>query len=88
MMLEEKRIPYTVEKVNMRCYGDKSESFLAKVPGGLLPVLELDGRVITESSEIMAVLEREFPGKPLMPPTGTPEHKHASIPLSTCAAPR
>jgi hypothetical protein len=31
LQLEEKRIPYTIEKINMRCYGDKPPSFLAKV---------------------------------------------------------
>ena len=29
----------------MRCYGDKPREFLAKVPNGLLPVLEVDGQV-------------------------------------------
>jgi glutathione S-transferase len=78
-MLEEKRIPYRVEKINMRCYGDKPESFLAKVPRGLLPVLELDGRVITESAEIMAVLEVEFTQVPMLPAEGTAEHKCANF---------
>ena len=31
LQLEEKRIPYTMEKINMRCYGDKSPEYLAKV---------------------------------------------------------
>jgi glutathione S-transferase len=83
MMLEEKKIPYTVEKINMRCYGDKPDSFLQKVPRGLLPVVELDGKIITESSEIMSTLEREFPEAPLMPPAGTPVHKCGSL---SCAA--
>jgi hypothetical protein len=48
---------YKMEKVNMRSYGDKPQSFLSKVPGGLLPVIELDGRVITESLDIMMLLE-------------------------------
>lgn len=39
LQLEEKRIPYTIEKINMRCYGDKPASFMAKVPRGLLPVI-------------------------------------------------
>lgn len=52
----------------MRCYGDKPESFLAKVPRGLLPVIELDGQVMTESAEIMKVLEYEFRDVPLLPP--------------------
>lgn len=34
MQLEEKRIPYEIEKINMRCYGDKPASFMAKVREG------------------------------------------------------
>jgi glutathione S-transferase len=49
-----------------------------QVPSGLLPVLELDGRVVTESAVIMNLLEEAFPGhKPLMPPPGTPERARA-----------
>jgi len=78
LQLEEKRIPYVMEKINMRCYGDKPPSFLRQVPSGLLPVLELDGRVVTESSVIMALLEEAFPDHtPLMPPAGTPERARA-----------
>ncbi len=59
--------------------GDKPASFMAMVPSGLLPVLELDGRVVTESSVIMSLLEREFPDhKPLMPPEGSAEAARAS----------
>ena len=50
MQLEEKRIPYRVEKINMRCYRDKKRSFTAKVPSGMLPVMEIDGRLVTESA--------------------------------------
>jgi glutathione S-transferase len=78
LQLEEKRIPYVIQKENMRCYGPKSPSFMAMVPSGLLPVLELDGRVVTESAVIMALLEDAFPDhKPLMPPAGTPERARA-----------
>lgn len=45
----------------MRSYGDKPQSFLSKVPGGLLPVIELDGRVQTESVDIMMLLEEVRP---------------------------
>ena len=49
-----------------------------QVPGGLLPVLEIDGRVVTESSVIMALLEEEFPEhRPLMPVKGTQERARA-----------
>jgi len=60
MLLEEKRIPYRVEKINMRSYGDKPRAFLEKVPNGLLPAIELDGRLLTDSIPIMLALERTF----------------------------
>ena len=78
MQLEEKRIPYRVEKINMRCYGDKKPSFTAKVPSGMLPVMEIDGVLITDSAAIAAALEREFPETPLLPEDGTPERARAS----------
>lgn len=63
-LLEEKQVPYTMEKINMRSYGDKPRSFLDKVPNGLLPVIELDGRVYTESMDIMMLLEKVQPFLP------------------------
>eukprot|EP00889_Picochlorum_renovo_P000557 jgi/Picre1/27587/NNA_000552.t1 len=60
LQLEEKKIPYVIEKINMRCYGDKPREFLEKVPSGLLPVLEVNGQVITESAVIQQLLESGF----------------------------
>eukprot|EP00746_Dinoflagellata_sp_MGD_P136062 gnl/MRDRNA2_/MRDRNA2_70050_c0_seq1.p1 gnl/MRDRNA2_/MRDRNA2_70050_c0~~gnl/MRDRNA2_/MRDRNA2_70050_c0_seq1.p1 ORF type:complete len:516 (-),score=98.49 gnl/MRDRNA2_/MRDRNA2_70050_c0_seq1:248-1645(-) len=78
LQLEEKQIPHKVEKINMRCYGDKPREFLQKVPMGLLPVLEVDGEVITESSRIMQVLEDDFPEyKALLPPRGSKDRVEA-----------
>ena len=51
----------------MRSYGDKPKWFLDKVPSGLLPVIELDGKMITESLVIMQILDETFPGRPLLP---------------------
>ncbi|CAE8637294.1 unnamed protein product [Polarella glacialis] len=62
IMLEEKQVPYKIELINMRSYGDKPPAFLAKVPRGLLPALELDGKMYTESLEIMAMLDDLFSG--------------------------
>tara|TARA_B100001142_G_scaffold329924_1_gene395145 strand:- start:2262 stop:3590 length:1329 start_codon:yes stop_codon:yes gene_type:complete len=67
MMIEEKKIPCRIERINMRSYGDKPDWFLKKVPSGLLPVIELDGEMMTESLVIMQVLEREFPDIPMLP---------------------
>ena len=61
MQLEEKRIPYRVEKINMRCYGKKSREYQRLVPSGMLPALELDGSLVLESDAIMSKLEQAFP---------------------------
>lgn len=61
-LIEEKKIPCRIERINMRSYGPKPRAFLDKVRGGLLPVIELDGQVVTESLVIMQLLEQEFPG--------------------------
>ena len=47
-------------KINMRSYGDKPKAFLDKVPNGLLPAIELDGELMTESLQIMARIERVY----------------------------
>lgn len=60
LFLEEKRVPYRVAKVTMRCYGKKEQWYLKKVPNGMLPALELDGRMITESDDILLALEAAF----------------------------
>ena len=60
LWLEFRRIPYRIRKVTMRCYGPKESWFPAQVPSGMLPALELDGRLITESDEILIALEQAF----------------------------
>lgn len=79
MMLEEKRIPYRVEKINMRSYGEKPAWYLAKVPSGLLPAISLDGQLMTESLAIMQTLEAEFPQpQPMLPSRGSREFDEAN----------
>ncbi len=60
LWLEEKQVPYRVEKVTMFCYGDKESWYKRKVPSGMLPAIDLDGRIITESDDILLALERVF----------------------------
>jgi glutathione S-transferase len=60
LWLEEKQIPYRIEKVTMFCYGTKEDWYKRKVPSGMLPALELDGRIITESDDILMALENAF----------------------------
>jgi glutathione S-transferase len=60
LWLEEKQIPYRIEKVTMFCYGEKESWYKRKVPSGMLPAIELDGRIVTESDDILLVLEQAF----------------------------
>ena len=60
MFLEEKRIPYRIRKVTMFCYGQKEDWYKRICPNGMLPALELDGRLITESDRIIGSLEAAF----------------------------
>ncbi|PZV05757.1 MAG: glutathione S-transferase [Leptolyngbya sp.] len=60
LWLEEKQIPYRIEKVTMFCYGQKESWYKRKVPSGMLPAIELDDRIITESDDILIALERVF----------------------------
>ncbi len=60
LWLEEKQIPYRIEKVTMFCYGEKESWYKRKVPSGMLPAIELKGRIITESDDILIALEQVF----------------------------
>lgn len=60
LWLEEKQIPYRIEKVTMFCYGEKEHWYKQLVPSGMLPAVNLDGRLITESDDILMALEQCF----------------------------
>lgn len=75
LWLEEKQIPYRIEKVTMFCYGEKERWYKQIVPSGMLPAVKLDGRLITESDEILLELEDAFE------PLGISLLDQAAIPL-------
>ncbi len=60
LWLEEKQIPYRIEKVTMFCYGEKEQWYKRKVPSGMLPAVEFDGQIITESDDILIALESAY----------------------------
>ena len=43
LWLEEKQVPYKVEKITMFCYGEKEAAYKRLVPNGMLPALSIDG---------------------------------------------
>lgn len=60
LWLEEKQIPYRIRKVTMFCYGTKEQWYKQIVPSGMLPAIEIDGRIITESDDILIALEQVY----------------------------
>ena len=50
---------------------------IAQVPSGLLPAMELDGKLVIESADIMWALEEAFPESALLPPQGSRERQRA-----------
>tara|TARA_Y100000589_G_scaffold177003_1_gene167798 strand:+ start:59 stop:1288 length:1230 start_codon:yes stop_codon:yes gene_type:complete len=60
LWLELKKVPYKIKKINMFCYGEKESWFLKKVRSGKLPAIELNGKIITESDNIIYYLEKEY----------------------------
>jgi glutathione S-transferase len=69
LTLEEKQIPYKVEKINMRCYGEKPASFTRIQPGGQIPVAVIDGITYGQSNDILWALEEKFPDYKSMKPS-------------------
>lgn len=66
LSLAEKRIE--VELIEER-YWEKSADFLRRNPAGKVPVLKLDGRLMSESAAICEYIEEKYPEPPLMPKT-------------------
>lgn len=60
LYLEFKKIPYRVETVPLSFYGIKPAWYTQKVPSGLVPAIDLDGKTVEGSLEIMQLLENTF----------------------------
>lgn len=66
LSLAEKRIE--VELIETR-YWEKAPEFLRRNPAGKVPILNIDGKTLTESGPINEYLEERYPTPPLMPNT-------------------
>lgn len=64
LSLAEKRIE--VELLETR-YWEKAPEFLRRNPAGKVPILNIDGKTLTESGPINEYLEERYPTPPLMP---------------------
>lgn len=53
--------------IDLRAGDQKSAAYLALNPQGLVPALEVDGKVLTQSPAILEWLEERFPTPPLLP---------------------
>lgn len=64
-----KRQAYETQGVDLRTGAHKSEVFVALNPQGMVPALELDGAVLTQSPAILEWLEETCPAPALLPAT-------------------
>ena len=71
--LEEVGAQYEYVEVDVMRGVGREPWFLEINPGGKVPVLDDDGRIITESAAICIHVADKYPKSQLMPPAGTPE---------------
>lgn len=74
LVLEETGLPYALRRVETAADGAREPRLQELNPDGRVPVLELEGQVLTESAAICLVLAERDPARRLLPPAGTPEH--------------
>ena len=68
-----KGVAYHQAGVDLRAGDQKSAAYLALNPQGLVPALEVEGQVLTQSPAILEWLEERFPEPPLLP--GSPDER-------------
>lgn len=89
--LEEAGAQYEYIEVDVMRGAGREPWFLEINPGGKVPVLDDDGRIITESAAICIHVADKYAKSQLMPPAGTPErtecYKWISFVLTELDAP-
>ncbi len=66
-----KGLTYDQRGIDLRQGEQRAASFLALNPQGLVPALETDGAILTQSPAILEWLEETYPEPPLLPPDAT-----------------
>ncbi|KAA5804652.1 maleylacetoacetate isomerase [Alkalicaulis satelles] len=67
LALNWKGLAYETAVVNLVDGGQRAASYLARNPQGLVPALEADGRILTQSPAIIEWIEETWPERPLLP---------------------
>src|ERR1700755_2614348 len=62
-----KGVDYESRQIDLREDEQKTESYRALNPQGLVPMLEIDGLRISQSLAILTYLDLKFPNQPLLP---------------------
>ncbi|HEX6072481.1 MAG TPA: maleylacetoacetate isomerase [Sphingomicrobium sp.] len=62
-----KGVDYESRPVNLPASEQKSAEYRALNPQGLVPLLEIDGRRLTQSLAILGYLDQRFPNQPFLP---------------------
>ena len=65
--LELKGLAYEQRGIDLRTGAQRSEAYVALNPQGMVPALEADGAVLTQSPAILEWLEETHPEPPLLP---------------------
>jgi len=69
LVLAEKGVAWEGHHINLMAFEHLTEDYQSIHPGGMVPALVHDGKLITESHDIIQYLDDHFPGPPLMPQT-------------------
>ncbi len=77
--LDHKQVPHKRRAVSIPGLHIPASMLLTRGASHTFPVLELDGRAIGDSSEIIAALEERYPDRPLYP--ADPEQRRRAIEL-------
>ena len=77
--LDRKRVPHSRRAVSIPGLHIPASLLLTRGASHTFPVLEIDGRAIGDSSEIIAALEERYPERPLFP--ADPEQRRRALEL-------
>jgi maleylpyruvate isomerase len=67
LALNWKGLKHETVPVNLVDGGQRAADYLARNPQGLVPALEADGRILTQSPAIIEWIEETWPDRPLLP---------------------